>query len=148
MSNHNTSHNLNQCRAFRSKPIAERLDFLKTNGYYFRCCRHRKHLQKDCKESVSCTVCKGDKHSSALHKYLQKPRVSMKWRTQNQLPCDLHALRFVLKSGKSRSCAKFTLMKVYPSCQPHLNLILYGILYDQCSRTLASSSFVNDFNEN
>jgi hypothetical protein len=40
---HGTNHKLNNCRAFRQKPISERLDFIKKNGLCFKCCGPTNH---------------------------------------------------------------------------------------------------------
>ncbi|CAG2244211.1 unnamed protein product [Mytilus edulis] len=64
---HGTSHTLNMCRGFRLKPISERKDFLKKNGLCYRCCGPKKHLSKNCTETVKCIICKSNRHPSALH---------------------------------------------------------------------------------
>ncbi|CAG2223718.1 unnamed protein product [Mytilus edulis] len=49
---HGTNHDLNECRAFRQKPMTERMDLLKKNRLCFRCCSLQKHLQRSCRENV------------------------------------------------------------------------------------------------
>lgn len=68
---HGSGHSLNQCCAFRMKPISERKKILKKNGYCYRCCGPIKHLSKNCKETVKYIVCRSNRHPSALHEDMQ-----------------------------------------------------------------------------
>ncbi|CAG2227145.1 unnamed protein product [Mytilus edulis] len=71
---HGTSHILNECRGFRMKPISERREFLKKNGICFRCCGPKRHLRRDCKEFLKCSVCQSREHPSALHTDIENIR--------------------------------------------------------------------------
>jgi ribosomal protein L40E len=64
---HRRPHPLNQCRAFRAKPIDQRKSLLKQYGICYRCVASSSHMAKDCKTPVKCIECHSDKHISALH---------------------------------------------------------------------------------
>lgn len=59
---HKTYHSLNDCRAFRTKPLDERRKFIRDNALCFRCCVSTEHKMRDCKEKVVCGECGGDSH--------------------------------------------------------------------------------------
>ena len=60
-------HALNQCRAFRAKPIEERKSLLKKYGVCYRYITSDDHMAKNCKIPIKCIGCDRDKHLSALH---------------------------------------------------------------------------------
>ncbi|CAG2217796.1 unnamed protein product [Mytilus edulis] len=64
---HKTNHSLNNCRAFRLKPLDERRKFIRDNALCFRCCSSTDHKIRDCKEKIVCGECGSDSHPSALH---------------------------------------------------------------------------------
>lgn len=64
---HHTEHSLNDCRAFRAKPIEERRRFVKENDICFKCCESTKHARKTCRKEVKCAECNSNTHPSALH---------------------------------------------------------------------------------
>lgn len=63
---HNTGHSLNKCRSFRMKPMAFRKKILKDIGICFKCCAGF-HLAANCSNLISCEICKGRNHPTALH---------------------------------------------------------------------------------
>ncbi|CAG2256530.1 unnamed protein product [Mytilus edulis] len=72
---HGTNHDLNECRAFRQKPMTERMDLLQKNRLCFRCCSLKKHLQRSCRENIHCNICKSSNHPTALHIYQQDQNI-------------------------------------------------------------------------
>lgn len=71
---HHTEHSLNDCRAFRAKPIEERRRFVKENDICFKCCESTKHARKTCRKEVKCAACDSNTHPSALHASSQLTR--------------------------------------------------------------------------
>lgn len=63
---HNTGHSLNKYRSFRMKPMAIRKKILKDKGICFKCCAGF-HFAANCSNSISCEICKGRNHPTALH---------------------------------------------------------------------------------
>ena len=66
---HKTAHSLNQCRAFKLKPLEERKKWLRENNYCYRCCESSDHKSKECRAKIQCTTCNTiNKHPSAMHR--------------------------------------------------------------------------------
>ncbi|KAJ8308972.1 hypothetical protein KUTeg_013846 [Tegillarca granosa] len=63
----NSKHELRDCHKFIQKSVKERKDFLFKNGYCLRCCGSKRHLRKNCKETVQCNTCKSSDHPTVLH---------------------------------------------------------------------------------
>lgn len=49
------------------KNLTERTDFLLKKGYRLKCCDKRRHLKKNCHESVKYEVCYSTEHVTDLH---------------------------------------------------------------------------------
>ncbi|XP_071138904.1 uncharacterized protein [Mytilus edulis] len=64
---HKTKHTLNECRAFRAKPIEERKELLRQNNVCYKCCESTTHRSRDCNASISCNECGSERHTTALH---------------------------------------------------------------------------------
>lgn len=149
---HGTNHTLNMCRQFRSKPLTERRNYIRDNGYCFKCCGQKKHLGKTCKETVRCEVCRSSEHPSALH---SDPRVPIPQRAhegENDHATDATVFNKCTKICKvpgytSKSCAKIVLVRVYPHGQRHHCRVLYCMIDDQSNRSLAVSKFFDAFGE-
>lgn len=147
---HGTNHLLNECRSFRTKTLAERREFLKKNGLCFRCCGQIKHLRRDCKELIRCTVCESHEHPTALH--VDKEENS---RAYGKYEGEKHNTEIDSKCtqvcGKasvvSKSCSKILLVKVYPDERPDQARKLYALIDDQSNRSLATSNFFHIFGE-
>ena len=148
---HGTNHSLNMCRSFRTKPIAERKEFLKIHGLCFRCCSTQRHMRKDCQVCVKCSVCKSDKHPSALHEDTQesptKPLEAHGGERCNTSVTTACTQVCGTSSHSSKSCAKIVLVRVYPRNRPHFVRTLYALIDDQSNRSLATSSFFDNFGE-
>ena len=64
---HKKPHPLAKCRAFRSKPLDERISLLRQHGVCLRCVATCTHFAKDYKASVQCAECQSERHITALH---------------------------------------------------------------------------------
>ncbi|XP_071085479.1 uncharacterized protein [Haliotis cracherodii] len=64
---HKTKHSLNECKAFREKPIEERKEFIKRHRLCYRCCMATTHIARMCKQPGKCSVCNDPRHATALH---------------------------------------------------------------------------------
>lgn len=58
-------HNLDTCRQFLAKPVADRKEFAKEKGLCFGCLGHG-HTSKNCKNRTRCTIC-SRMHPTSLH---------------------------------------------------------------------------------
>ncbi|VDI62278.1 Hypothetical predicted protein [Mytilus galloprovincialis] len=85
---HGTNHDLNECRAFRQKPMTERMDLLKNNRLCFRCCSLQKHLQRSCRENIHCNICKSSNHPTALYIYQQDQNIDPNNGSQSVNDCE------------------------------------------------------------
>ena len=153
---HKKPHPLQRCRAFREKLLEERKTFLRENGICFRCCSSTSHQAKDCKDVIQCSECNSDKHIAALHSG------PAPWSTKQVVsPSEQHGGEEGESSSSSittstctevcgdsltgKSCAKISLVYVYPEGQPERKMRAYAILDDQSNRSLAKSAFFEMF---
>ena len=65
-------HNLIECKAFATKPLAEKTEYIQKAGLCFRCLKEG-HQAKKCKANVTCTVCESNRHPTLLHKEKIQP---------------------------------------------------------------------------
>ena len=143
------THTLNSCRLFRSKPLSERKEYIRENGYCFRCCGPKKHLQRKCKETVKCGVCSKSDHPTALH-----PDTT---RADNRPGANHEGEETAIKtactrvcgdsSSMSKSCAKIIKVMVYPRGEREKMRLMYCMIDEQSTHTLAVSNFFDKFNE-
>ncbi|XP_063404237.1 uncharacterized protein LOC134687709 [Mytilus trossulus] len=150
---HGTNHLLNECRGFRMKPISERWEFLKKNGICFRCCGPKRHLRRDCKEFLKCSVCQSREHPSALHTdigNIRKNEPPESHEGENESGEVITACTQICGqvSGTSKSCSKLMLVKVYPKGQPEQSHMMYSLIDDQSNKSLATSNFFYLFSDN
>ena len=148
---HGTSHTLNMCRGFRLKPISERKDFLKKNGLCYRCCGPKKHLSKNCTETVKCIICKSNRHPSALHIDVSKSHDSSdtgKSHGGEETVENKCTQVCGTNIGTSKSCAKIILVNVFPKDNPTNVRQVYCLIDDQSNRSLATAKFFDEFEEN
>jgi hypothetical protein len=61
----NHLHSFEHCRAFRAKPVKERVDYVKSKGLCWGCLRQG-HQNKFCRNRATCDQCK-QKHPTVLH---------------------------------------------------------------------------------
>ena len=143
----NSNHTLKDCNKFRDKSLKERKDYLFKNGYCLRCCGQKRHIRKNCKETVKCDihVCSSSEHISLLHPDPDP------WKKQEgeQIGEIEASCTQVCKTPQStiKSCAKMVLVSVYPIKQPLLSRKVYCMIDDQSNKSLATSAFFNSFEE-
>lgn len=63
---HKADHTLSGCRTFRAKPLQERKDIVRENGFCYKCCVS-KHLSKNCNATIKCEICRNARHTTAMH---------------------------------------------------------------------------------
>ncbi|XP_062619211.1 uncharacterized protein LOC134280770 [Saccostrea cucullata] len=139
---HQTKHLLNECSAFRRKPLEERKKFILTNGICFKCCGPKKHRAMNCKTNVKCDICKKPSHPSALHvdvdRHVGEP--SQEGTVKNACTQVCGKPR-----GTSRSCAKIIPVRVYLKDDPQECRVVYALIDDQSSHSLATTPFFDFF---
>lgn len=139
---HKTRHLLNECSAFRRKPLEERKKFVLSNGICFKCCGPKKHRAMNCKTNVKCDICKKSSHPSALHVdvdcHVGEPTPEGTVKNVCTQICGK-------ANGTSRSCAKIIPVRVYPKDDPHKCRVVYALIDDQSSHSLATSPFFDFF---
>ena len=112
----------------------------------------KKHIQRDCQEKVKCTVCQSSEHPTAMH-IESENNDSVKPQQHHEgevVDNETHSYCTQIcgtRSAKGKSCAKITLVKVYPKDQPELAKTMYSLIDDQSNKSLATSAFFETFNE-
>ncbi|XP_050419539.1 uncharacterized protein LOC126832715 [Patella vulgata] len=137
---HQTDHSLNRCRAFRRKPMQERLKFLKDNKVCFRCCDSISHVQRECKKTIHCPKCNSDDHPLALHAdplAVDPPTTTSNHGGESFKKVSSLCTR-ICGQFPGKSCAKIVLCNVYASDKPDKVIRLYVMIDDQSNRTLGS----------
>lgn len=131
---------LNQCLAFRKKPLEERKKFILRNGICFKCCGPKRHRAANCRVNVQCDICREASHPSALH-VDANPNIGehLAGKTMKSA-CTQICSR---PSGTSRSCAK--IIPVYLKEIPDKSRIVYALVDDQSSHSLATTPFFDFF---
>ncbi|KAL7849251.1 hypothetical protein SRHO_G00208740 [Serrasalmus rhombeus] len=61
-----SKHTLDKCKAFAKKAHKDKLSLLKANGICFGCLQATSHISKDCKQRLTCSICK-QVHPNTLH---------------------------------------------------------------------------------
>ncbi|XP_041418733.1 uncharacterized protein LOC121393678 isoform X2 [Xenopus laevis] len=120
---HDAPHSLSICRAFRGKPIKERMTYLKEHNICFKCCASSNH--QDCKNDVRCSLCNSAKHVDALHSdsFKRKPSPGSNPKTtpddggertkQNANPVTTRCTEVCGEGLHSKSCSKICLVRVF-----------------------------------
>ena len=147
---HKTKHSLAVCRAFRSKPIAERRHMLKKNRGCYKCCEFG-HQAKECKAMVHCD-CGSNDHPTALHVDGEEER--KKFSTEQKEPSTTTGPTDDSVTTKctrmcdvpSKSCAKMVLVKIFPEGDAGNSVKAYAIIDDQSNRSLARSTIFDQLN--
>ncbi|XP_061170884.1 uncharacterized protein LOC133180357 [Saccostrea echinata] len=132
---HGKNHSLNQCRAFRLKPLEERIKFIRDKHICLKCADKR-HLAKNCKSNAPCGICKSNVHPTALHLDQDDKEVTA-------------ACTQVCGTTRptNRSCAKILQVRVYREDRPRVARTVYAIIDDQSNQTLATSTLFDFFQE-
>ncbi|XP_040216137.1 uncharacterized protein LOC120945794 [Rana temporaria] len=153
---HNKPHPLRKCRSFRSKTLEERKAYLKDNRICFRCCASIQHLAKDCKKTMQCAECNSDKHLSTLHPgpppWKQEVPATQEDHGGEQGESTTPAVtskctEICTEQGRSRSCSKICLVKVYPAGFREKAIKMYTVLDEQSNRSLAKTEFFDLFGD-
>lgn len=139
-----SNHTLRDCLKFQSKSLKERKDYLFKNGYCLRCCGQKRHLRKNCKETVKCDVCSSFSHVTLLH-----PDSNSEQAHEGEQTSVKSACTEVCNSvdHTSKSCAKIVLVNVYPIGLEKCARKFYCMIDDQSNRSLATSAFFDAFGE-
>ena len=140
----NARHELKECRIFLNKPFSERFQFLKSNGYCFKCCSSKKHIKDTCKEKIKCNVCSRTDHSTALHRDMAEKSNNSK--SSEGIPVKIAKTEINGSFVPGNSCAKIVKVKIYSPDDPSQTRFAYAMIDDQSSHTLALSSFFDYFN--
>ena len=149
---HKTSHALNHCKGFRAKPKKERKDFLREHRICFRCCASSSHIASSCKANVMCSICKSDKHPTALHVNQDSaPSVDGGEKYSNTGGETSPKVTSVCTEicgdqFQGKSCSKICLVNIYHKDDPEKIFQTYAILDDQSNRSLISTEFCNILN--
>ncbi|XP_048764717.2 uncharacterized protein LOC125672561 [Ostrea edulis] len=140
----NAAHSLRECHKFRKRPYKEKVDYLFKHGYCLRCCGQKRHTKKNCRENVKCDVCGSLNHVTILHSDVAPG----KFHEGEQLTVSTSCTEVCnVQQNTSKSCAKISLIKVYPEGQPYRARHVYCVIDDQSNQSLASSSFFDAFGE-
>ena len=110
-----------------------------------------------CREKVKCNICNSVNHPTALH--VDSQQTQRKRVVDNSHPATVHEgepspsvttlCTEVCGNRQTRkSCAKISLVRVYPAHDKASARALYCMIEDQSSHTLAVSDFLDSFNEN
>lgn len=153
---HRKPHPLQRCRAFREKSLEERKMFLRENKICFRCCSSTSHQAKDCKAIIKCSECSSDKHIAALHsgpapwsfKKVARPyeQHGGEEEPSSSSVTTSNCTEICGDRTAGKSCAKISLVYIYPKGKPETKTKAYAILDDQSNRSLARSAFFEMFN--
>ncbi|CAG2236265.1 unnamed protein product [Mytilus edulis] len=144
---HKTNHLLNDCTAFRKKPLSERRHFILTNSICFKCCGPTKHRAANCIcDNIKCAICKSPSHPTALH-----VEVSVQEGEGTKDSGDDVKVTCTQVCGypenTSKSCAKIIPVRIVNHNMPEKHRIVYAMIDDQSSHTLATSNLFNAFQD-
>ncbi|XP_076102049.1 uncharacterized protein LOC143071561 [Mytilus galloprovincialis] len=165
---HKTKHTLNECRAFRAKPIEERKELLRQNNVCYKCCESTTHRSRDCNASISCNECGSERHTTALHITRPQQSESSQFSSPRQayggeltqvyggeqtesaetkLTSVSSICTEIYKDHNSeKSYAKILPADVYHKDKTDKIVRMYAIIDDQSNRSLASPEFFSLFN--
>ncbi|XP_033727618.1 uncharacterized protein LOC117316950 [Pecten maximus] len=132
---HNMTHSFLKCKRFSSKPIDVRRKFLQERNLCFRCCSPA-HQRHNCKTVVKCEECDSDKHVTIMH-YNAHNQSAQNVKTACTQVCG--------EKFRGRSCAKVVPVMVYHKDNPGHAIKTHALIDDQSNKTLASSTFFDNF---
>ncbi|XP_045210756.2 uncharacterized protein LOC123562171 [Mercenaria mercenaria] len=133
---HRRNHSLNKCRAFKSKSISERKQFLKNNRICFKCCDSNRHQAKECRISVKCSDCGSSNHTGAMHVASSSPPQQNGGEREGTNDTVHNKCTQICGNGHGKSCAKFVLVNVFSSENPSIVVKCYAMLDEQSNRSL------------
>lgn len=155
---HNTGHSLNKCRSFRTKPMAVRKRFLKDKGICYKCCAGF-HLAAKCSTVISCEICNGKNHPTALHAVSEHNRGqtshggeqadrTFENDTRQSTEVKPYCTQICGNTFTGKSCAKTVLVRMYSQSMPSKKTSCYAMIDDQSNQSLATPSICDFFREN
>ncbi|XP_062585367.1 uncharacterized protein LOC134247040 [Saccostrea cucullata] len=139
----NSNHALRDCQKLCKKPYKERIDFLFKKGYCLKCCGQKRHLKKNCHESVKCERCNSTEHVTILHPD-SAPRKVQEGEQPDVNACCTEICK--VPRNTSKSCSKIVLVSVFPEGERYRERTVYCLIDNQSNRSLASPSFFDAFN--
>ena len=154
---HKTGHSLNQCRAFKSKPLQVRKKFINDNKICYGCCESTKHVKRTCTNKIKCSECGSDRHPAALHlnreftadqnnnESKQSVHGGEEQSVNQETVVEASCTEICGKYFDGKSCAKILPVTVFQRDQYDNNKKVYIILDDQSNRSLASPLFFDTF---
>ncbi|XP_069114175.1 uncharacterized protein [Argopecten irradians] len=140
-----SSHSLNKCRAFLSKSMEDRKQFLRDKKVCFRCCESTTHISRDCAAKPPCSECNSDRHCAALHSMRQsKPSSSDNGEeiglvATKDPSVQVNCTQVCGNKFSGKSCAKIVLVNVFHRDRPTERVRLYAMIDDQSNMSLARS---------
>ena len=128
-------HTLENCHAFETSAHEEKMTFLSSTGLCFRCLGG--HLSKDCRETVTCSICSRNGHMTVMHRdnnasrpTIEAPETSAQARTTTSL-CSANP------KFKGKSCGKTVPVEISaPGSQTPFHT--YAIIDVESSGTFAT----------
>ncbi|XP_056002772.1 uncharacterized protein LOC125674273 [Ostrea edulis] len=148
----NSKHDLNDCKAFRLKPLEERRRLLKDSGVCFKCCASKDHRKRDCTTVIVCRDCGSHNHCRALH--INTTTDWPKGRNNGvEGPIkppnvDNTCTEICGRNVDGKSCAKILPVYVTNKNIPQTQIKAYVILDEQSNKTLARSELFDSFGVN
>ncbi|XP_053380368.1 uncharacterized protein LOC128548874 [Mercenaria mercenaria] len=133
---HRRNHSLNKCRAFKSKSISERKQFLKNNRICFKCCDSNRHQAKECRILVKCSDRCSSNHTGAMHVASSSPPQQNGGEREGTNDTVHNKCTQICGNGHGKSCAKSVLVNVFSSENPSNVVKCYAMLDEQSNRSL------------
>jgi hypothetical protein len=142
-------HGLTECKAFETKALSERTEWIQKAGLCFRCLKEG-HQAKKCKAKISCSICGHDRHLALLH----KEKVEKESKEENKVnPADGEESaseqvtnKCTAVCGESNggiSCSKFLLVDIVKPDATNESCRVYAIIDDQSNSSLISSELAD-----
>ena len=113
-------HTLTECRAFDSKPIEEKTEWVMKERLCFRCLEPN-HIAKECESDVKCDKCGSDRHPSILHA---------------EKDGEVTSSCTSLCGTRGTSCSKIVLVDVFHENRPEEPHQIYAIIDDQSNASM------------
>ncbi|KAK3710874.1 hypothetical protein QZH41_004275 [Actinostola sp. cb2023] len=114
-------HELTECKAFATKSIQEKTDWILKEKLCFRCFEAG-HIAKECESEITCSKCNSDRHPTLLHK--EKDGEELK----------SNCTSVCKKEGVS--CSKILLVDVFHHQRPQERHRVYAIIDDQSNTSM------------
>ena len=134
------------------------------SGICFKCCGPTKHRAKNCKSDVRCSICNSRSHDIALYADVEnhegevnnkekspvqskkQPQTSQNDNELNGTEINSNCTQICGKPDvTSKSCAKIIPVKIFHRDTPEKHSIVYAIIDDQSSHSLATSTLFDNF---